>query len=140
MDLLARREHSRQELQQKLTSRGFDDQLVAEAVAGLARENLQSDERFTEAYINERSGKGFGPLAIRQVLRTRGIDDHLVDAYLDPNDPEWTQLAAAVLERRFGVIESGDRQTCARAARFLHQRGFSGEQVRRALRDMGDWD
>lgn len=140
MDLLARREHSRQELEQKLTARGFAIDLVEAVVEDLAAENLQSDDRFTEAYVNERTGKGYGPLYIRQVLRQRGIDAHLIDQYLDPNDPEWTQRAAELGQRRFGVIEPGDRRTYAKAVRFLQQRGFSGEQVRRALQGVDDWD
>lgn len=140
MDLLARREHSRQELEQKLTARGFAIDLIEAVVEELAAENLQSDDRFTEAYVNERTGKGFGPLRIRQALRQRGIDDHLIDQYLNPNDPEWTHLAAEVQNRRFGAIEPGDRRSYARAARFLQQRGFSGEQIRRALQGFDDLD
>ena len=140
MDLLARREHSRDELQRKLTTRGFGVDLVEAVIDDLAAENLQSDERFTEAYVTERSGKGYGPLRIKQVLRSRGIDDHLIDQYLDPNDPEWTRLAEEVSSKRFGSIEPGDRQTYAKAVRFLQQRGFSGEQVRHALRGLDDWD
>lgn len=133
MDLLARREHSGQELQQKLISRGFDVALTAEVIDQLASENLQSDNRYTETYVNERRNKGFGPVHIRQVLRSRGIGDPLIDQYLDPNDSEWTRLAAEVQQRRFGVIVSGDQRTYAKAVRFLQQRGFSGEQIRRAL-------
>jgi len=140
MDLLARREHSRDELAQKLTARGFGVDLVEAVIDELAAENLQSDDRYTEAYINERSGKGYGPLHMRQVLRSRGLDDHLIEQYLDPNDPEWTRLAAEVKSRRFGVIESGDRRTYAKAVRFLQQRGFSGEQIRRALQGLDDRD
>lgn len=140
MDLLARREHSRQELQQKLASRGFDAVLVDEVIGQLTNENLQSDDRYTETYVNERRNKGFGPLRIRQVLRSRGIDDPLIDQYLDPNDSEWTRLAAEVQQQRFGVIESGDQRTYAKAVRFLQQRGFTGEQIRRALQGFDDWD
>lgn len=140
MDLLARREHSRDELQRKLTTRGFGEDLVAAVIDDLAAENLQNDARFTEAYVTERSGKGYGPLRIKQVLRSRGIDDHLIDEYLDPNDPEWTRLAEEVSSKRFGSIELGDRQAYAKAVRFLQQRGFSGEQVRRALRGLDDRD
>lgn len=140
MDLLARREHSRDELAQKLTARGFGVDLVEAVIDELAAENLQSDDRYTEAYINERTGKGYGPLHMRQVLRSRGVDDHLIEQYLDPNDPEWTRLAAEVKSRRFGVIEPGDRRTYAKAVRFLQQRGFSGEQIRRALQGLDDRD
>ena len=135
MDLLARREHSREELQHKLTVRGFAVDLVEAVLDDLAAENLQSDDRYTEAYINERTGRGYGPLYIRQALRNRGVDDHLINQYLDPNDPEWTRLASEVSNRRFGTIESGDRRTYAKAVRFLQQRGFSGEQIHRALRE-----
>lgn len=140
MDLLARREHSREELQHKLTARGFAVDLVEVVLDDLAAENLQSDDRYTEAYINERTGRGYGPIYIKQALRNRGVDDHLINQYLDPNDPEWTRLAAEVKQRRFGVIESGDRRTYAKAVRFLQQRGFSGEQIRRALQGYEDGD
>lgn len=140
MDLLARREHSRRELQQKLSRRGFDEGLVDEVIEELAGKNLQSDERFTAAYVHERSGKGFGPLAIRQVLRQRGIDDPTIEQHLDRNDPQWTFLAGKVSQRRFGVIESGDRQTYAKAVRFLQQRGFPDEQIRRALQNPAEED
>lgn len=140
MDLLARREHSREELVHKLTGRGFAPDLVETVIDELAAENLQSDDRFAEAYIAERSARGYGPLYIRQALRNRGIDAHLIDQYLDPDDPEWLRKAAELGRRRFGVIEPGDRRTYAKAVRFLHQRGFSGGQIRRALQDPADWD
>lgn len=140
MDLLARREHSREELRRKLVRRDYDAALVDSVIEELAAENLQSDDRYTEAYVSERAGKGYGPLYITQGLRSRGIDDHLIDQYLDPNDPEWIRRAAEVQTRRFGVIESGDQRTYAKAVRFLQQRGFSGEHIYRAMRGVDDRD
>lgn len=140
MDLLARREHSREELRRKLVRRDYEAALVDSVIDELAAENLQSDDRYTEAYVSERAGKGYGPLYITQGLRSRGIDDHLIDQYLDPNDPEWIRRAAEVQARRFGVIESGDQRTYAKAVRFLQQRGFSGEHIYRAMRGVDDRD
>lgn len=140
MGLLARREHSRQELRQKLIRRGYEAALVEAVIEELAAENLQSDDRYTEAYVNERVGKGYGPLRIMQVLRSRGIDDRLIDQYLAPNDSEWTRRAAEVHMRHFGVIQPRDQRTCAKAVRFLQQRGFSAEQIHRALRGLDDRD
>lgn len=133
--MLARREHSRQELQHKLIVRGFTSDAVTRVVEQLSTAGLQSDARYTEAYVNERTNSGYGPLYIARALRSRGIDAPLIARFLDPNDPDWTRRAAALLNKRFGLVAEADRQTQAKAARFLQQRGFSGEQIRRVLSD-----
>ena len=46
MDLLARREHSRQELLQKLQRRVEKPALLEESLDSLVMDNLLSDERF----------------------------------------------------------------------------------------------
>jgi regulatory protein len=70
MDLLARREHSEHELRQKLKLREFDSDEITAAIDSLQRDNLLSDERFTESYVSQRFNAGFGPLKIR--YRTAG--------------------------------------------------------------------
>ena len=83
MDFLARREHSEQELRQKAEGAHDDDADEVEAVLRqLKDEGLQSDERFTEAYVHHRVNAGIGPLKIRYELRQKGIDESLADAIL----------------------------------------------------------
>ncbi len=65
MDLLARRDHSEQELRRKLKSREYDADTIDEVLQELISDRLQSDERFTEAYVNHRFNAGVGPLKIR---------------------------------------------------------------------------
>ena len=72
MDFLARREHSEQELRQKLKARADDADEVEAALHKLKDEGLQSDERFTEAYVHHRVNAGIGPLKIRYELRQKG--------------------------------------------------------------------
>ena len=59
MDLLARREHSQRELRTKLERR-FPPEQVDETLQTLAAEGLQSDSRFAEAYVRQRSQRGYG--------------------------------------------------------------------------------
>ncbi|MEX2515628.1 MAG: regulatory protein RecX [Gammaproteobacteria bacterium] len=133
--MLARREHSRQELQQKLTVRGYADSEITAVLDELANAGLQSDTRYAEAYVNQRTEKGYGPLYIIQALRSRGVDAAVTDQFLDLNDPDWSRRAADVLARRFGVVDRRDRKAYARALRFMQQRGFSAAHVRHALDD-----
>lgn len=133
MDLLATREHSTQELRNKLARRDFDDTEVETALAALQQENLLSNERYTEAYVNSRREKGMGPVRIQAELRERGVEDELVEAFLDPRDAQWDELAEQVRLKKFGAAPPTDYQARMRQARFLNYRGFTSEQIRRAL-------
>ena len=130
MDLLARREHSVAEIRRKLLGKGYAQDAVEEQLRRLEQENLLSDRRFTEAYVNYRSKKGFGPLRIRQELKERGISAALMDAYLD-NSAFWQNIAKEVREKRFGGDVPQDYKDKARQMRFLQYRGFSHEQLQR---------
>ena len=135
LGLLARREHSRRELAYKLAQRGYDANIVEPLLSGLATEGLLSEERFVEGYVYARSARGYGPLRIRAELRERGVPDDLVDGFLDDRDPQWADAVAAAHRKRFGADRPSDFKERARQTRFLQQRGFTPEQIRRVLNE-----
>lgn len=81
MGLLARREHSHLELHRKLADR-FPEHvdLLDQVLVGLQQDNLQSDERFAEAFVSSRVRKGQGPHRISMELQQRGLDQPLQNA------------------------------------------------------------
>ena len=131
--LLASREHSRLQLQRKLGERGFDADEVEVVLSQLAAEGLQSDERFSEAFVRSRIDRGHGPIRIAAELREHGVDEALISEYLDFSDPLWQQRLEEVRSRRFGGTLPDDYQTRAKQARFLQYRGFTSDQIRRML-------
>ena len=133
MNLLARREHSARELQQKLERRFADRDSVATEVARLASENLQSDQRFAEGFVRQRVDRRQGPLRIRQEARARGLTEEAVNAVLDELAPDWFALAAEALQRKFGSAPPRDRRERARRLRFMQYRGFDTEHYRDLL-------
>ena len=136
MNLLARREHSRKELHQKLTSRHFEDAVIEETLLALAQERLQSDERFVEVFVKSKVEKGLGPLRIRQALSEHNIPDELISDYLV--DQQWVSLAVGVRQKRFGFQIPSDYNARAKQMRFLQYRGFSHEQINSAMRQCDD--
>ena len=134
---LSRREHSAGELLEKLSRLGFDPDDVNKVLTGLKAQGMQSDERFTEAYVHHRSEKGYGPVRIIRELSDRGIDNSLVDRYLDPQDDGWLTRARRVREKRFGAELPKEYKEKARQSRFLQYRGFTHDQIRYSLRDEG---
>ncbi len=135
MNLLARREHSTQELRDKLLTRGFEDDEIVPALQTLSREGLLSDERFTESFIHSRMERGSGPVKIRAELRQRGVADEIISDWLDERDRMWLERAETVRCKKFGSALPVDYKEKARQARFLQYRGFSAEQTRQVLRD-----
>jgi len=133
LGLLARREHARAELARKLAERGFAAAAVAEVTSALAAEGLVSDARFAAAFVRERIERGWGPLRIRRDLEARGAEPDAVERALAEADADWVRRAALARARRFGEAAPGDYPEWARQARFLERRGFTREQIRRAL-------
>ena len=133
MDYLARREHGRSELIDKLTRFGFDGEVADDAVAQLVADNLQSDTRYTEAFITSRIHQGKGPVKIRAELRERGIAGSTVDLGLEAAEQDWYQAACEVREKKFGAQLPADFSEKARQMRFLQSRGFDTDQIQSAV-------
>ncbi len=134
MDMLARREHSALELRRKLVTRGYADDDIDAALAGLQRDRLQSDERFAEAYVHSRVEAGMGPVRIRHELRERGVDESLIESALAPLADDWERLLAQQRERKYGAAIPDDYAARMKQARFLQNRGFSADSVMRLFR------
>ena len=134
MDLLARREHSAQELRRKLLGREYTADSIDRVVKQLQQDRLQSDTRFTESYVNHRVGAGIGPLKIRFELQQKGIGDALADQYLEPLAEHWDSMMAEQRERKYGNTIPAEYRERMKQARFLQNRGFSPESVMRLFR------
>ncbi len=81
--LLARREHSVRQLNQKLAKRGFDEPAISSALESCQRLNLQSDTRFAEATCRSRINRGYGPLMIKQLLQHEGVAPNIIEQVFD---------------------------------------------------------
>jgi regulatory protein len=132
--LLSRREHSAFEIRNKLAKREFDDGEIAQAIAELIEGGWLSDERFAEAYIRMRQLKGFGPIRISIELNERGVDESIVDAYLDTNDDIWLQSLKEQYQKKYKNKEIEDYNDKAKRIRFLQYRGFSLDVIYQIVR------
>ena len=137
--LLARREYSRQELVERLKARGHASSVISDALNDLEAQGLQSDERFAESFLRGRVQRGQGIVKMLADISLRGIERSMASQILAQVERDlgidWEEQAREVLQRRFGeedfamlpVKEKGRRE------RFLASRGFTFEQVKKAL-------
>jgi len=135
---LAIREHSRLELSRKLRrylGEGEATDALDVLLNDLERDGWLSDQRFADQWVASRSNR-FGDARIRQELRARGIDAAQASLPLTANALENSEHSRALelWRRRYGGEAAVDLNERARQARFLMQRGFSGEVVSRIVR------
>ena len=133
LDLLARREYCADELRQRLKQYQFASDEIEQAIESLQRDNLQSDSRFAESYINHRINAGLGPLKIRLELRRKGVAGELIDEHL-PEAVDWDDLLKQQRIKKYGHEMPADYAQQVKQARFLQNRGFSPESVMRLFR------
>lgn len=132
IDLLARREHSCQELTAKLARRfvDADADMIARQIDRLTEGGYQSDRRFCEMFVRYRSQRGQGPHRVGQELSQRGVSDRLVQELLWDASIDWRELLAGVYQRRYGGKKVSDQKERAKRHRFLQYRGFDFEMIR----------
>ena len=133
MDLLARREHSVQELHRKLRQRGAEAELIETELQKLVDEGLLSEQRYLESYIRSRALSGRGPARIREELSQRGLSRQDIELGLEEADIDWQEQLHDLWQRRFGEKPT-DQKAFAKQARFLLYRGYPMDWVQRLLR------
>ncbi len=131
MNLLSLREHSAKELQTKLAKKFASGESVSDVIRSLQTDGLQSDERFTEAFVSMRLRQGKGALIIRMELKEKGVSGSLIEKYISSGEDtvDWNQLALKAYQKKFGKNPVTDLKEKARRIRFLTARGFSSANI-----------
>lgn len=138
MNLLARREHGHVELTRKLRQRGADAEMLDIELQRLTEEGLLSEQRFLESYIRSRANAGRGPLRIREELAQRGVARSEIEQAINAAEIDWNEKMREVWLRRFAG-GAADLKEKAKQARFLAQRGYAADDIRRLLDSEGEF-
>ena len=131
--LLARREYTRSELEERLLRHEHPPEEVSALLDRLAEDNLQSDARFVEHFVRSRIARLQGPRKISAELSGRGVERDMIAQALEESAADWTSLATEALHRRFDG-PGDDMKARAKRQRFLASRGFDGQQCSSAMR------
>ncbi len=136
---LARREHSRAELAQRLGQRGVAAEEVERTLDDLAAAGYLSDARCAQAVVAQRAGR-YGKRAIVHALAERGIcKADTGEAMSQLADRDEAADALALWQRRFGQPPHDEREK-ARQVRFLQARGYSLSVALAVMRKAGARD
>lgn len=135
LGLLARREHSATELKRKLQLKGYAAADIDVGVSQLLQDGSLSDRRFTEAYVNMRMNRGYGPVRIMAELRDRGINADLADEYLNQDVCDWPAILRKHYNKKYAGHPITDYHEKSRRIGYLQARGFKLDWIFNLLGD-----
>ncbi len=130
---LARREHSRLELERKLAVHARSSEELSAVLDGLEQSGFLSSARLVEQLVQMRKSR-FGSVRIAHELREKGIAENLIDSALNGIKETEQESAREVWRKKFGVVPANAKEL-GRQTRFLMGRGFLPEVIRRVLRN-----
>ncbi len=128
-NVLENSDESEQLIEQSIES--IIEDAIEQVLQQLIADNLLNEQRFTESFIRSRINQGKGSVKIRLDLYERGISADLIDDFLDESFQFWQDYILAAKEKRFGLAKPKDYKEQCKQSRFLQQRGFIGDHIRR---------
>ena len=135
---LSIREHSKLELQNKLSQKGYDLDNIRDCIDEFSSKDIQSDIRFTEEFIRSKLKKNKGPRLISSELVSRGITDSIINKKISEiSYQEWCTVAFLALKKKLNgssiSIEDKDK-----IYSFLISRGFEHKMIKYAIDEQKD--
>jgi regulatory protein len=140
LDLLARRDHFRHELAEKLQRRGHGEDEVREALARCADAGLLDDERLAARFVELRAAdRGWGPHRLAAELRRRGVPTAAAERAAVASPALVAGSLATALRKLEAQAPAGWWRDGRRRARMLSSlvtRGFDAEAAIAAVDEL----
>ncbi|MFZ0219164.1 MAG: regulatory protein RecX [Candidatus Aquirickettsiella sp.] len=138
LDHLARREHTRFTLREKLMQKGFLHQLVETVLDTLIQEGFLNEVRFCESFIQKRIRQGYGPIRITAECHQYGLSNDIISSQLPQDEEFWLAAIQKILQKKFRPSSLPKEQL--RQIRYLQYRGFKIDQIKASLKILSSSD
>lgn len=132
LEHLARREHTRFTLREKLMQKGFLHQSVEAVLDSLIEQGFLNEERFCEAFIQKRIRQGYGPIKIAAECHQYGINNDIIFSQLPQEEDFWLDAIQKILLKKFRPSQLRIEQL--RQIRYFQYRGFKLDQIKASLK------
>lgn len=126
------RDRTLKEVHNKLVEKGYSDHDIEEAIAKLKYYGYVDDEHYALSYIRSNAEKK-GVKRIKVELSQKGISSDVISQTLEESEIDEVNVIEELLERRYSTTDISDEKARRRIYSFFARRGFSYENISRAL-------
>ncbi len=129
---LARREHSRLELQRKLTPHAEESDDIQGLLDDLENRGWLSEARLVEQTMHTRRVR-YGAVRILRELREKGVSEEAISEAKSQIRENELEAAQAVWRKKFGKLPKNASER-GKQIRFMQGRGFNLDMILKILR------
>ncbi|MBE2223714.1 MAG: RecX family transcriptional regulator [Anaerolineae bacterium] len=123
--LISLRPRSAMEIQQNLSKKGYDPDVITQVIDRLIELDFLNDEAFAHYWIEQRDTfKPRSHMALRQELQQKGISRSIIDQALTASDETVAARAAAEKKAR-QLARYPEEEFKIKLGQFLQRRGFN---------------
>ena len=141
ISVLSRAAKSEHELRLKMKDKGFDSQLIDNAINRLKEQKYLDDEKYCEMFINDKINiSKHGVLKIKEALYYKGIDKEIIEEKIKSISSEEEEKTAFALgqKKALGIKEKDLRKKTIKLYNYLMGRGFEYETVKKTVKKVLD--
>ena len=127
------------QLRDFLAKKGYLPTVIEYVLEKMRGYNFVNDGEYAEAYVDFSAAKK-GTRLIKMELKSKGVAEEDIDAALNGVTEETQVQAALVILQKYMRSKTADRETLAKAFKYLLGKGFDYEVAKSALSAFGDVD
>ena len=127
------------QLRDFLAKKGYLPTVIEYVLEKMRGYNFVNDGEYAEAYVDFSAAKK-GTRLIKMELKSKGVAEEDIDAALNGVTEETQVQAALVILQKYMRFKTADRETLAKAFKYLLGKGFDYEVAKSALSAFGDVD
>ncbi len=127
------------QLRDFLAKKGYLPTVIEYVLEKMRGYNFVNDGEYAEAYVDFSAAKK-GTRLIKMELKSKGVEEEDIDAALSGVTEETQVQAALVILQKYMRFKTADRETLAKAFKYLLGKGFDYEVAKSALSAFGDVD
>lgn len=126
---------SEKEIREYLRRKSFNQTECDYAVKKLRETGYINETKYIKAYINDSLNLGLnGPKKIEDSLKNLGLEESLVQEYIDEIDNEvWIQRIEKILEKKAKTNKSSEKLFKSKITTFLLNSGYYYEDIKKCV-------
>lgn len=139
ISVLSRAAKSEYELRHKMQDKGFDSQLIDNAINTLKEQKYLDDEKYCEMFINDKINiSKYGVRKIKEALYYKGIDKEIIEQKIKSISSKDEEERAFMLGKKklLSIKEEDTRKKGLKLSNYLVGKGFEYETVRKVVNNL----
>lgn len=147
VQLLSYKMYTCREIFQKLTAKGYSDNVAELTVAALCEAGILNDEQYASFYIHDAASVNLkGMFRIKQELLKKGIASSIIDKAIQNSDIDTAVQLAEYVRLKFADKAFSSAKELEKAKAHLLRKGYSYSEINKCFNSLdikvngGDWD